>query len=87
APWVATRNVHGTGCTFSAAIASNMALGLEPLEAAIAAKRYVHRAIFLAAGWELGSGHGPIDHLGAARLSRLRHEVAGEEAGSRSGAP
>jgi hydroxymethylpyrimidine/phosphomethylpyrimidine kinase len=65
APWVGTRNVHGTGCSFSAAIAANLALGLEPLPAAIRAKRFVHAAIELAAAWELGGGHGPIDHLGA----------------------
>ena len=34
APWIDTANVHGTGCTFSAAIAAKLALGLEPLEAA-----------------------------------------------------
>lgn len=66
APWVETRNVHGTGCSFSAAIAARLALGHDPLEAAVEAKAYVHRAIELAAGWQLGSGHGPIDHLGAA---------------------
>jgi hydroxymethylpyrimidine/phosphomethylpyrimidine kinase len=70
APWVATRNVHGTGCSFAAAIAANLALGLEPLQAAIAAKAYVHRAIELAVSWDLGIGHGPIDHFGAAGVSR-----------------
>lgn len=67
APWVETRNVHGTGCSFSAAIAANLAKGIEPLSAVQAAKEYVYRAISLAAGWELGVGHGPIDHLGAAK--------------------
>lgn len=65
APWVTTRNNHGTGCSFSAAVAANLALGFEPLPAAQRAKEYVHRAIELASGWELGGGHGPIDHLGA----------------------
>jgi hydroxymethylpyrimidine/phosphomethylpyrimidine kinase len=65
APWIASRNVHGTGCTFSAAIAANLALGLDPLAAALQAKAYVHRAIELAVTWELGAGHGPIDHFGA----------------------
>lgn len=63
--WVATRNVHGTGCTFSAAITANLALGRGPLDAAIAAKAYVTEAIALSAGWALGAGHGPIDQLGA----------------------
>ncbi|MGA2210616.1 MAG: bifunctional hydroxymethylpyrimidine kinase/phosphomethylpyrimidine kinase [Acidimicrobiales bacterium] len=65
-PWVSTGNVHGTGCSFAAAIAANLALGLGPLQAALNAKAFVHRAIVLAAGWELGGGHGPIDHFGAA---------------------
>jgi hydroxymethylpyrimidine kinase/phosphomethylpyrimidine kinase len=66
APWVDTANVHGTGCTFSAAIAANLALGLEPLEAAVAAKGFVTRAILGGSRWHLGAGHGPLDQLGAA---------------------
>lgn len=65
-PWVDTGNVHGTGCSYSSAIAANLALGCDPLTAALQAKEYVHRAITLAASWRLGGGHGPIDHLGAA---------------------
>jgi hydroxymethylpyrimidine/phosphomethylpyrimidine kinase len=68
--WVETRNNHGTGCSFSAAITAQLALGLEPLPAAIEAKAFVHRAIELAADWKIGGGHGPIDHLGAAGLRR-----------------
>ena len=41
APWIDTPNVHGTGCTFSAAIAADLALGLGPLEAALKAKSFV----------------------------------------------
>jgi hydroxymethylpyrimidine/phosphomethylpyrimidine kinase len=66
AGWVETRNVHGTGCSFAASIAANLALGFEPLGAAVAAKGFVHRAVKGAARWELGAGHGPIDHFGAA---------------------
>jgi hydroxymethylpyrimidine/phosphomethylpyrimidine kinase len=64
APWIDTPNVHGTGCTFSAAIAANLALGLEPLEAAFAAKTFVTEAIRRSAQWRLGAGHGPLDQLG-----------------------
>ena len=64
APWIDTPNVHGTGCTFSAAIAANIALGLEPLEAAFAAKRFVTEAIRRSSQWRLGAGHGPLDQLG-----------------------
>jgi len=68
--WIVSRNVHGTGCSFSAAIAANLAIGIDPLAAAVAAKAYVHRAIELAVTWELGAGHGPIDHFGAHIASR-----------------
>lgn len=68
APWIDTVNVHGTGCTFSAAIAANLALGLEPLEAALEAKQFVTRAILGGSQWHLGAGHGPLDQLGAAAV-------------------
>jgi hydroxymethylpyrimidine/phosphomethylpyrimidine kinase len=61
---VMTGNDHGTGCSLSAAIASNLALGATPLQAITDAKSFVHRALSGAAGWNLGSGHGPIDHFG-----------------------
>lgn len=70
APWVDTANVHGSGCTFSAAIAANLALGLGPLEAAISAKQFVTRAILGSSNWHLGAGHGPLDQTGAG-LGRL----------------
>jgi hydroxymethylpyrimidine/phosphomethylpyrimidine kinase len=54
------RNTHGTGCTFSAAIAANLALGLEPIDAIAAAKRYISVAI--AGAPNLGHGHGPVRH-------------------------
>lgn len=61
APRVATRNTHGTGCTFSAAIAAQLARGAE-LEAAVrSAKRYLSAA--LEAGVAIGRGHGPVDHF------------------------
>jgi hydroxymethylpyrimidine kinase/phosphomethylpyrimidine kinase len=61
---LATGNDHGTGCSLSAAIAAHLALGAGTLDAVVAAKAYVHRALAGAAGWRLGSGHGPIDHFG-----------------------
>jgi hydroxymethylpyrimidine/phosphomethylpyrimidine kinase len=61
---VPTRNDHGTGCTLSAAIAAELALGTPPALAVERAKAYVHRALCGAAGWKLGSGHGPVDHFG-----------------------
>ena len=61
---VETANDHGTGCTLSAALAAGLASGAAPLDALEAAKAYVTRAITGAAGWRLGSGHGPLDHFG-----------------------
>lgn len=64
APCVDTANDHGTGCSFSAAVAARLALGDAVTDALDAAKAFVHRALTSAAGWRLGAGHGPIDHFG-----------------------
>ncbi|HKZ96304.1 MAG TPA: bifunctional hydroxymethylpyrimidine kinase/phosphomethylpyrimidine kinase [Hyphomicrobiaceae bacterium] len=62
-PRLATRNIHGTGCTLSAAIAGLLARG-EPLEAAVRlAKEFVWRAIAAGRDLEIGHGAGPVDHL------------------------
>lgn len=63
AAMVSTRNVHGTGCTLSAAICAGVARGLDPVEAIAEAKRYVTAAISSASAWRLGAGHGPLDHF------------------------
>jgi hydroxymethylpyrimidine/phosphomethylpyrimidine kinase len=61
APRIRTRNTHGTGCTFSAAIAAGLAKG-ENLEHAVRlAKRYVTAAI--RAGFRIGAGHSPVHHF------------------------
>jgi hydroxymethylpyrimidine/phosphomethylpyrimidine kinase len=54
-------STHGTGCTFSAAIAAQLALGRGIQEAIPLAQDYVAKAIRNAPG--LGSGHGPMGHL------------------------
>jgi len=64
APRVTSPNVHGTGCSLSAAIAARLAGGATLVDAVRAAKDYVTAAIAGAAGWRLGAGHGPIDHFG-----------------------
>jgi hydroxymethylpyrimidine/phosphomethylpyrimidine kinase len=62
-PRTDTVNLHGTGCTFSSAIAAYCALGLE-LEAAIeAAKSYISSAIRSGSRMRLGKGHGPVHHF------------------------
>jgi hydroxymethylpyrimidine/phosphomethylpyrimidine kinase len=60
-PRIATRNTHGTGCTFSAAIAARLALGHETLEAVRGAKVYLTEAI--RRSYAVGAGPGPVDHL------------------------
>lgn len=57
---IATKNTHGTGCTFSAAITAGLAKGLMPLNAISMAKRYVTRAI--ETSLNIGHGHGPTNH-------------------------
>ena len=55
------RNTHGTGCTFSAAITSYLALGRTLREAIPRAQRYIAEAIRQAP--DLGKGHGPMNHM------------------------
>jgi hydroxymethylpyrimidine/phosphomethylpyrimidine kinase len=57
---VESRHTHGTGCTLSAAITANLALGLTLREAVMRAKLFVQAAIETAPG--LGHGHGPLNH-------------------------
>jgi len=60
---VPTRSTHGTGCTFSAAIAAGLALGLPPLAAVTRARDYVTAALRAAPG--IGQGAGPLGHIQA----------------------
>jgi hydroxymethylpyrimidine/phosphomethylpyrimidine kinase len=58
---IETRNTHGTGCTYAAAIAAFLARGFEPVEAVRNAKEYVTAAI--RGALDIGKGHGPTNHL------------------------
>ena len=60
---VETRHTHGTGCTYSAAIAANLALGRTIEEAVGISKRYITAAI--GAGLRIGGGRGPVGHSAA----------------------
>ena len=60
---VESRNTHGTGCTLSSALASYLAQGLSLDDAVRAAKRYIARAIEAGSRYEIGHGHGPVDHF------------------------
>ncbi|HUC37669.1 MAG TPA: bifunctional hydroxymethylpyrimidine kinase/phosphomethylpyrimidine kinase [Acidimicrobiales bacterium] len=61
---VPSPNDHGTGCTLSAAIAALLARGTPLLEAVSSAKSFVNSAIRGGSRWQLGAGHGPLDHFG-----------------------
>ncbi len=60
-PRIDTKNTHGTGCTYSSAIASNLALGMPILKAVEKAKAYVTTAI--AHALNIGKGNGPTHHF------------------------
>jgi hydroxymethylpyrimidine/phosphomethylpyrimidine kinase len=63
APWVETDNVHGTGCTLSAAIAANLALGSDVLTAIARAKSFVRAGLLASRTARLGGGPGPLHGL------------------------
>ncbi|WP_433300676.1 bifunctional hydroxymethylpyrimidine kinase/phosphomethylpyrimidine kinase [Actinoplanes sp. CA-030573] len=60
---VATRNNHGSGCTFSSALATRLAFGDDVPTAVSAAKRYVTAALRGGREWRLGAGPGPLNHF------------------------
>lgn len=55
------KNTHGTGCTLSSAIASNLASGLEIEKCVEKAKKYISDC--LQANLDLGKGSGPLNHM------------------------
>lgn len=59
-PKIDNPNTHGTGCTLSSAIASNLAKGMTVPRAVRRAKEYITGAI--RDGLDLGKGRGPLDH-------------------------
>ena len=74
APRVDTKHTHGTGCTFSSAITSNLALGLSVQQAVKLAKEYIHAAILHAP--KLGKGNGPTHHFYDIYKSYFNNTVA-----------
>ncbi|MFQ6115160.1 MAG: hydroxymethylpyrimidine/phosphomethylpyrimidine kinase, partial [bacterium] len=58
---IPTQNTHGTGCTYSAAIAANLALGKNLPEAIATSKKYITAAI--RNSLNLGHGIGPLNHF------------------------
>lgn len=62
-PFVDSTSVHGTGCSYSSAIAANLALGKSLEESILISKKFIHDAIFLAP--KIGHARGPINHKAA----------------------
>ena len=58
---VRSPHTHGSGCTFSSAIAAQLAAGLPLRQAVILAKAYVTKAI--EKSYQVGKGVGPLNHL------------------------
>lgn len=58
---VRSETTHGSGCTFSSAIAANLVLGKQLPDAVMLAKAYVARAI--EKGFAIGKGPGPLNHF------------------------
>ncbi len=63
-----TTSTHGTGCSYSAVLATLLAQGQPLLKAAELAKLFINEAIRHAV--PLGGGHGPINHFAGARAVR-----------------
>lgn len=70
---IATKDTHGTGCTFSAAITAFIAQGKSLQEAVHEAKVFIRAAI--SDGLQLGGGHGPTNHWAYNRLKQDAKEV------------
>lgn len=66
--WVKTNATHGTGCTFSSALAARIARGDTDLDAVVAAKAYVTGA--MRAANPIGLGKGPVDHFWQTRSQK-----------------
>jgi hydroxymethylpyrimidine/phosphomethylpyrimidine kinase len=64
APRLLSKNLHGTGCTLSSALAANIVLGAALPEAVAAAKAFVRQAIERGRDVALGAGAGPLIQIG-----------------------
>ncbi|MCM3745063.1 bifunctional hydroxymethylpyrimidine kinase/phosphomethylpyrimidine kinase [Sporosarcina luteola] len=70
---IKTKDTHGTGCTFAAAITAELAKGAPLRDAVVTAKHFIHAAI--EDGLYLGNGHGPTNHAAL----RNRGNVEGKD--------
>ncbi|MDB5954370.1 bifunctional hydroxymethylpyrimidine kinase/phosphomethylpyrimidine kinase [Ramlibacter sp.] len=69
---IASPNTHGTGCTLSSAIASELALGADLPQAVQRAREFVRAALAGGANVRTGAGSGPLNHGVAPHAMHLR---------------
>ncbi|SEI82430.1 hydroxymethylpyrimidine/phosphomethylpyrimidine kinase [Dyadobacter koreensis] len=69
--YIESRNVHGTGCTLSSAIATYAALGNSLPESIRLAKKYVAEAIGAGKNVQTGSGSGPLNHSFSPQVMKI----------------
>ncbi|OUT96860.1 MAG: bifunctional hydroxymethylpyrimidine kinase/phosphomethylpyrimidine kinase [Betaproteobacteria bacterium TMED41] len=62
-PKILSKNTHGTGCSLSSSIATNLAFGENIVNAVNISQKYVHECILSAKNLEIGQGNGPINHF------------------------
>lgn len=70
---IATRNTHGTGCSFSAAIAAGLAKGKDVVDAISSAKEFISIAIEY--GIDIGSGYGSVNPTAYIYIPAERYRV------------
>jgi hydroxymethylpyrimidine/phosphomethylpyrimidine kinase len=63
---IRTRNTHGTGCTFSAALTAYLAKGFDLVDSVKISKKFITGAI--AHAFEIGKGHGPVNPFHALKF-------------------
>lgn len=71
---VQTKNTHGTGCTFSAAVTAELAKGFSVYDAVSKAKNFIQAAI--EDQLYIGQGHGPTNHWAYRKRNELKRQGA-----------
>lgn len=72
-PFLQSSHTHGTGCSFSSAIAANLALGKELKEAIALSKKFIYLGIKNAP--HIGHGKGPIAHKKAGEICHVKKDT------------
>lgn len=75
APWIHTKDTHGTGCTYAAALTAFLAEGQSLYQAVVSAKHFIHAAI--EDGLNIGGGHGPTNHWAYGRRTTNEKRAKG----------